>query len=231
MPGTLMGSGWVSMLQIRPESGMFWLLTAMVSGKTAAATEHQIVNTMSKWPISALLLPASIWCNLACTGAEAQVERQVSHPPRVAPATLAGPKAIAIRRDASELESFAANEVRRYVYLRSGKVLPVKRGLAGGDRIVVSCKNTRFCGEIGNEAGPQQFALKSGAAGGNRIWWIVGGDEAGTLYGAYRFAEKLGIRFGLDEDVVPDERWDGELAGAERDREAALRFARTAAFP
>ena len=31
----------------------------------------------------------------------------------------------------------------------------------------------------------------------------------GTLYGAYRFAEKLGIRFGLDEDVVPDEPWDG----------------------
>ena len=40
----------------------------------------------------------------------------------------AGPKAIAIRQDASELESFAAKEVRRYVYLRTGKLLPVKQG-------------------------------------------------------------------------------------------------------
>jgi hypothetical protein len=38
---------------------------------------------------------------------------------------------------------------------------------------------------------------------------VVGGDEVGTLYGAYGFAEKLGIRFGLDEDVVPDEPWSG----------------------
>ena len=38
----------------------------------------------------------------------------------------------------------------------------------------------------------------------------MGGDEVGTLYGAYRFAEKLGIRFGLDGDVVPDERLSGD---------------------
>jgi hypothetical protein len=164
---------------------------------------------MRKSPISALLLLASIWFNVACVGAEAQFERQVSNAPRVAPAILAGPKAVAIRRDASELESFAANEVRRYVYLRSGKLLPVKRGAVDGDRIVVSCKNTNFCGGLGNEVGPQQFTLKSGPAGGKRVWWVVGGDEVGTLYGAYRFAEKLGVRFGLDEDVVPDEPWVG----------------------
>jgi hypothetical protein len=28
----------------------------------------------------------------------------------------------------------------------------------------------------------------------------------GTLYGAYRFAEKLGVRFYLHGDVIPDER-------------------------
>ena len=164
---------------------------------------------MSQSQVSALLLPVIIWFNVACVGAEAQFERQVSNPPRVDPAMLAGPKAVAIRRDASVLESFAANEVRRYVYLRSGKFLPVKRGVVAGDRIVVSCKHTSFCGGLGNEVGPQQFTLKSGVAGGKRVWWIVGGDEVGTLYGAYRFAEKLGIRFGLDEDVVPDEPWDG----------------------
>ena len=41
---------------------------------------------------------------------------------------------------------------------------------------------------------------------GKRTWWIVGGDDAGTLYGVYRFAEKLGVRFYLHGDVIPDER-------------------------
>ena len=59
------------------------------------------------------------------------------------------------------------------------------------------------------DLGPQQFTLKTGTAGSERTWWIVGGDEIGTLYGAYRFAEKLGIRFGLDGDVVPDEPLSG----------------------
>ncbi len=154
---------------------------------------------MSKSPITVLLLAVSVWLSVMCAAAE----------PLAGGAIAAGPMAIAIRRDASELEALAANEVRRYVYLRSGKVLPVKRGVAAGDRIVVSCKDTKFCGELGHEAGPQQFTLKTGTAGGKRVWWIVGGDEVGTLYGAYRFAEKLGIRFGLDEDVVPDEPWDG----------------------
>ncbi len=116
---------------------------------------------------------------------------------------------IAVRPDASELESFAANEVRRYVYLRTEKLLPVKRGVVAGDRIVVSCKNATFCGDLGNNQGPQQFALKTGMAGGAMVWWIVGGDEVGTLYGAYRFVEKLGVRFGLDGDAVPDEPLTG----------------------
>jgi hypothetical protein len=154
---------------------------------------------MSKSPITVLLFAVTLWFNATCAAAV----------PPAGGAIAAGPRAIAIRRDASELEAFAANEVRRYVYLRCGKVLPVKRGLAAGDGIVVSCKNTSFCGELGKEAGPQAFTLKTGTAGGKTVWWVIGGDEVGTLYGAYRFAEKLGIRFGLDEDVVPDEPWDG----------------------
>jgi hypothetical protein len=178
---------------------------------------------MSKWPITALLLPVSIWFGVTCAGAEAQVGREVPKPPRVREATAVDPRVIAIRKDATELEAFAANEVRRYVYLRSGKVLPVKRGLTAGNRIVVSSRNAGFCGELGNRLGPHQFTLKSGTAGGKRVWWIVGGDEVGTLYGAYRFAEKLGIRFGLDEDIVPDEPWDGNWP--ELDETGKPRFA------
>jgi hypothetical protein len=152
---------------------------------------------MTKPFISALLLAAGIRANTTCGGAEA---------PSIVPAA---PKVIAIRREASELESLAANEVRRYVYLRTGTLLPVRRGLTTGNRIVVSSKNAAFCGQLGNDLGPQQFTLKTETAGGSKVWWVVGGDEVGTLYGAYRFAEKLGVRFGLEEDVVPDEPMTG----------------------
>ena len=40
---------------------------------------------------------------------------------------------------------------------------------------------------------------------------IVGGDDVGTLYGAYRFAETLGACFYIHRDVVPDGRIPLEL--------------------
>ncbi|MEI7948287.1 MAG: hypothetical protein WCJ02_16415, partial [bacterium] len=122
----------------------------------------------------------------------------------------ATPKVIALRQVPSSLERLAANEVRRYVYLRTGTLLPVERGVKAGDRIVVSCKDVECCGDIGKELAPQQFALKTVAEGGQRVWWIVGGDEVGVLYGAYRFTEALGVRFSLEGDVLPDERLSGE---------------------
>ncbi|MCX6880230.1 MAG: hypothetical protein NTW21_41465 [Verrucomicrobia bacterium] len=114
------------------------------------------------------------------------------------------PAAIAIRQDATPLEALAANEVRRYIYLRTGKLLEVRRGADLGDRIVVTRKDRAMCGELGQELGPQQFTLKTATVDGTTSRTIVGGDELGTLYGAYRFAEQLGVRFELDGDVVPD---------------------------
>lgn len=119
------------------------------------------------------------------------------------------PEAIVIRRDASALESLAANEVRRYLYLRTGKLLPIQKETGGGDRIAVACKNPGFCDDLGRELQPQQFLLKSIETDGKKIWWIVGGNEIGVLYGAYRFAEKFGVRFAIDEDILPDEPWAG----------------------
>jgi hypothetical protein len=165
---------------------------------------------MTKSLIAALLLSAGILGSTIYAEAEARAESAASTLSRVDVAAPAGPKLIALRNDPSKLESFAANEVRRLVYLRTGKLLPLKRGATAGDRIVVSCRNTKFCGKLGNDLSPQQFTLKTSTGGGKRIWWIVGGDEVGTLYGAYRFAEKLGIRFGLDEEVVPDEPFGGD---------------------
>ncbi len=130
--------------------------------------------------------------------------------PRVNRFSLRPPEIITIRQDASSMETLAANEVRRYVYLRTGKLMQVQKGATRGDRIAVSVKNLSFCGEMGRDLEPQQFTLKTSPSKGDTIWWIVGGDERGVLYGAYRFAEKLGVRFGLDEDVIPDELLAGD---------------------
>jgi hypothetical protein len=189
---------------------IFPLLISFGLSTTTVATANQTKHAMAKSLISALLLSVGVWSIASSRAAEARIERTPSKAPRDSGMVPAGPKLIAVRHGASDLESFAANEVRRYVYLRAGKLLPVKRGVSTGDRVVVSCKNSTLSGELGSRLGPQQFTLKTTSSDGQRIWWIVGGDEVGVLYGAYRFAEKLGIRFGLDEDVVPDERLAGD---------------------
>jgi hypothetical protein len=65
--------------------------------------------------------------------------------------------------------------------------------------------------------------LKTVQTDGGKIWWIVGGDDIGTLYGAYRFAEKLGVSFAPDEDVLPDEPLRGDWPDV--DETAKPRFA------
>ena len=162
---------------------------------------------MAKSFVPALVLPLGILLNAACFGA----------------AISGGPIVITVRPEASELERLAANEIQRYTCLRTGTLLPLKRGVTTGDRIVVSCKNQAFCGAVGQDLAPQQFVLKTTATGGRKVWWVVGGDEIGTLYGAYRFAEKLGVRFAIEEDVLPDE----PLAGSwpEPDETGRPRFA------
>ena len=83
----------------------------------------------------------------------------------------AAPEIIAVRQHPQVLESLAAQEVRRYVYLRTGKLMQVKQGATGGDRIVVACKTGPLCGKLGRDLEPQQFLLKSDTVDGHRVWW------------------------------------------------------------
>jgi hypothetical protein len=88
--------------------------------------------------------------------------------------------------DAPPCLKLATKEVRRYVYLRTGKLLPIANAGQG------------LALKIDPALTPQEFRI---AADG-----IAGGSEVGVLYGAYRFAELLGVRFYLHGDVVPEER-------------------------
>ncbi len=47
---------------------------------------------------------------------------------------------------------------------------------------------------------------------------VAGGDEFGTLYGAYRLAEHLGVRFYLHGDVIPDRQVALELPALDETR-------------
>lgn len=136
------------------------------------------------------------------------------------PAVAAGPHAavVAVVSPASNTlaERLAAKEIRRYVYLRTGTLLPIVDDLGKtprGGLILVGCKDRPGVGPLLARAGlkdradalaAEQYLLKTVEHDGRSIAMVVGGDPIGTLYGAYRLAEHLGVRFYMHGDVVPD---------------------------
>ena len=108
-------------------------------------------------------------------------------------------------------ESLAAREVRRYIYLRTGELLTIRTSGGRADGPAFWCaegpdRNQRSFARRRSEGAaaalkPQEyFRKKTGPVSAV----IVGGDNIGVLYGAYAFAEHLGVRFYLHGDVVPD---------------------------
>ena len=94
--------------------------------------------------------------------------------------------------DAAPQVRLAAKEIVRYVYLRTG-TLPAVAAAADGPAITLS---------VDPSLGAENYKLKTEGA----VTRVTGGDPLGVLYGAYRYAEKLGVRFYLHGDVVPDNR-------------------------
>jgi len=165
------------------------------------------------------------------------------------PAGAASPRppVIVSPRDASWMEQLAAREVRRYIYLRTGRrpaMVSEAEGLPGkGETILVARKGRAALAGIRAEPSltaaieglaPQSYCLKtlapaqSPGAGGARLL-VIGGDDAGTLYAAYRFAERLGVRFYLHGDVIPDEQEPWKMPVL--DERAAPLFARRGIQP
>ncbi|TSA31758.1 MAG: hypothetical protein D4R64_17370 [Porphyromonadaceae bacterium] len=122
----------------------------------------------------------------------------------------------------------AAKEVRRYMYLRTGELLPmqvytgqelpkkviwlmVKGQQAPGN--LISADGLTSINNLASESYllsssaviPAKAGTPSQTAKSDRLV-IAGGDAMGTLYGAYAFAEKLGVRFYLHGDVIPDQQ-------------------------
>ncbi len=97
-------------------------------------------------------------------------------------------------------ELLAGREVRRYVYLRTGELLPLVQAdtlPTAGDAIALT---------VDSRLQSQQYRLKTTALGSRSQLHVTGGSGVAVLYGAYDLIEKLGVRFYLHGDVIPDDQ-------------------------
>jgi hypothetical protein len=122
--------------------------------------------------------------------------------------------------DHSQQELLAAKEVRRYIYLRTGEILPVKKRSALpslGDVILVANGSNHIVKRLNNhlnyETKPGELLIKTISERSRHVLVITGHDSIFTLYAAYRFAEHLGVRFDLNRDIIPDKKISLSLSG------------------
>jgi len=122
---------------------------------------------------------------------------------------------VVVPAEPSARETLAAREVVRYVFVRTGELLPIVAGAAApadGAAIILARKDRPVAGiDAATQAAvaalkPEEYLLKTLARPQGAVLLICGGDDTGTLYGAYRLAEHLGVRFYLHGDVIPDTR-------------------------
>ena len=105
----------------------------------------------------------------------------------------------------------------RYLYLTSGALPAVAPAAHLRDLlpmnahqvVVIAAATSPLLGGLdpawvrGIAADPQAHALRTEDVNGTRVHFVVGGGDVGVLYGAYRLAELLGVRFRLSGDVLP----------------------------
>ena len=121
---------------------------------------------------------------------------------------------ILISSEANNSEKLAAKEIRRYIYLTTDELLPIIQTDSPSqsmNSIIIATQEKELLGNIYDlppskykNLSEQECILQSLTDGWQMSLFIIGGGSAGILYGAYHFAEIMGVRFYLDGDVVPD---------------------------
>lgn len=101
---------------------------------------------------------------------------------------------------AGKLEMLAAKEIRKYIYLRSNMLPEIQVGMPK------SVHGTAFLLTLDILLEEEEFRLQSYHSLKRKILRITGGSPQALLYGAYEFAEQLGVRYYLHGDVIPDEK-------------------------
>ena len=100
---------------------------------------------------------------------------------------------IQLEEGATPLGRLAAREVQRYIYLRTGELPSIAPEQRRGHRATIVLK-------LEPSLAAEAYRLQTD---GDALT-ISGGSDLAVVYGAYRFAELLGVRFDLHRDVVPD---------------------------
>ncbi len=126
---------------------------------------------------------------------------------------------IIISQDCSVLEQFAARELRRYIYLRTGSLINIETTTDSlpewGDIIALGNKNRPFIKRLAMDGWieslliglePQSYIALQINQTDRKIQLLAGGDDVGALYAAYRFIENTGARFYLHGDQLPEEQ-------------------------
>ncbi|NTV80471.1 MAG: hypothetical protein HGA24_03510, partial [Candidatus Aminicenantes bacterium] len=123
-----------------------------------------------------------------------------------------------IAADASWHERAAASEIRRYLFLRTGELPEIREVrsfarvparsvavLEKGGSLSLGLDDAETAAKIA-ALGPEDYWLKTLPRRSARTVLVAGGSGPAGLYGAYQLAEMLGVRFGLEGDIVPDAR-------------------------
>jgi hypothetical protein len=109
---------------------------------------------------------------------------------------------IVYSRDSDSRVVLAARELRRYIYIRTGRLVEVAEAT---DENRQECKNSIILseGDDGRFRTDDDFSIIS--ASSNLL--ICGASPVAVLYGTYQYIENaLGIGFELQGDIIPDEK-------------------------
>lgn len=111
------------------------------------------------------------------------------------------PEIIYLQEQPTPAMQLAATEVQKYVYQRTGKLLPIKKFGKGkaASAIMLICDSMKL--------EPEAFSLSVE----NSSLYLKGGSDVALLYAAYQYAELLGVRFTLHGDIIPDTPYQGSL--------------------
>lgn len=128
---------------------------------------------------------------------------------------------IIIDKNASWHDLAAAKELRRYFYLRTGGLSIMSKSSSLSqirrDSVIIAQKGASLLDGLADQdalqkiagLGAQDYLLKTVPFLSKKLVLVVGGSGPAVLYGAYQLAEKLGVRFYLEGDVVPEKRLTG----------------------